>query len=221
MAGRRSPATQCKNAARNAKFGCDAAESIVRSSRSSNPCDPERWKMAARGTTTQARQCRIDRVAMDHPGDMTGITRLFDDGAVDPASVVAILGKTEGNGCVNDFTRAYAVTMLQSMLAERLGCRPAEAGNRVSMIMSGGTEGGLSPHFLIFSVAPAGGMSGAPRLAIGTAFTRSILPEEIGRLAQVEATAVAVRAAMEDAGLSAADAVHFVQIKCPLLTNAR
>jgi cyanuric acid amidohydrolase len=177
--------------------------------------------MVALGMNRQARQCRIDRVAMDHPGDVTGIARLFADGAVDPASVVAILGKTEGNGCVNDFTRAYAVTVLQTMLAERLGCTPAEAGNRVSMIMSGGTEGGLSPHFLIFSVAPAGDVSGAPRLAIGTAFTRPILPEEIGRLAQVEATAVAVRAAMEDAGLSAVDAVHFVQIKCPLLTSAR
>jgi cyanuric acid amidohydrolase len=158
---------------------------------------------------------------MDHPGDVSGIARLFDEGVVDPASVVAILGKTEGNGCVNDFTRAYAVTVLQTMLGERLGCSPAEAGNRVSMIMSGGTEGGLSPHFLVFSVRADEAPGGAPRLAIGTAFTRTILPEEIGRLAQVEATAVAVRAAMAEASLSSPDAVHFVQIKCPLLTNAR
>jgi cyanuric acid amidohydrolase len=158
---------------------------------------------------------------MDHPGDVSGIVRLFDAGAVDPASVVAILGKTEGNGCVNDFTRAYAVTVLQATLAERLGCSPAEAGNRASMIMSGGTEGGLSPHFLVFSVVPAGETSCAPRLAIGTAFTRTILPEEIGRLPQVEATAAAVRAAMAEASLTSPDAVHFVQIKCPLLTNAR
>ncbi len=159
---------------------------------------------------------------MEHPGDVSGIVRLFDEGILDPASVVAILGKTEGNGCVNDFTRAYAVTVLQAMLGERLGCSPAEAGNRVAMIMSGGTEGGLSPHFLVFSVVTAVETpDGTPRLAIGTAFTRPILPEEIGRLAQVEATATAVRAAMEDASLPSADAVHFVQIKCPLLTNAR
>ena len=170
----------------------------------------------------QARQCRVDRIAMDHPGDVSGIARLFDERVIDPASVVAILGKTEGNGCVNDFTRAYAVTVLQAMLGERLGCSPAEAGNRVSMIMSGGTEGGLSPHFLVFSVLPvAEALDGAPRLAIGTAFTRSLLPEEIGRLAQVEATAAAVRAAMEAASLSSPDAVHFVQVKCPLLTKAR
>jgi cyanuric acid amidohydrolase len=179
--------------------------------------------MATGHTVNQGRerQCRIDRIAMDHPGDVSGIVRLFDAGGLDPASVVAILGKTEGNGCVNDFTRAFAVTVLQAMLGKRLGCSPAEAGNQVAMIMSGGTEGGLSPHFLVFSVIPAAEMTdGASRLAIGTAFTRTILPEEIGRLAQVEATAEAVRAAMADASLFSADAVHFVQVKCPLLTNA-
>ncbi len=159
---------------------------------------------------------------MDHPGDVSAVARLFDRGEVDPASLVAILGKTEGNGCVNDFTRAYAVTVLQAMLAERLGCSPAEAGDRVSLIMSGGTEGGISPHFLVFSVDTATApRDGSPALAIGTAFTRDILPEEIGSLAQVEATAEAVRVAMENASLSDPSAVHFVQVKCPLLTNAR
>src|ERR1700761_295436 len=92
------------------------------------------------------RQCRVDLVPMDHPGDASAIAGLFDRGAVDPADVVAILGKTEGNGCVNDFTRGYAVTVLKALLAGRLGCSPEEAGNRVSMIMSGGTEGRLHPR---------------------------------------------------------------------------
>jgi cyanuric acid amidohydrolase len=207
---------QCKNVAKIFEFGGSAGRSTE--------ANLKRQEMAASDMTNQTlgRRCRIDRVPMDHPGDVSGVARLFDDGTIDPGAVVAILGKTEGNGCVNDFTRAYAVTVLQAMLADRLGCLPAEAGNRVSMIMSGGTEGGLSPHFLVFSVLRATEASdGAPRLAIGTAFTRTILPEEIGRLAQVEATAAAVRAAMEDASLSSANAVHFVQIKCPLLTNAR
>ncbi len=159
---------------------------------------------------------------MDHPGDVSAIARLFDRGEVDPTAVVAILGKTEGNGCVNDFTRGYAVTVLQSMLAERLACTPAEAGNRVSLIMSGGTEGGISPHFLVFSVEHSSEPTGcSPSLAIGAAFTREILPEEIGSLAQVEATAIAVREAMDKASLFDPEAVHFVQVKCPLITNAR
>ena len=121
---------------------------------------------------------------------------------------------------MNDFTRGYAVTVLKSLLASRLGCPQEEAGNRVSMIMSGGTEGGLSPHFLVFSVNQAD-PTATPALAIGTAFTRELKPEEIGTLAQVDATTEAVRHAMAKTSLSAPDAVHFVQIKCPLLTNAR
>jgi cyanuric acid amidohydrolase len=159
---------------------------------------------------------------MDHPGDATGIVSLFEQGQVDPASVVAILGKTEGNGCVNDFTRGYATTVLKSMLGDRLGCSPNAAGDRVSLIMSGGTEGGLSPHFLVFSVAAGAAPSdGSPRLAIGAAHTRELLPEEIGRMAQIEATAAAVSEAMRNASLADPEAVHFVQIKCPLLTSAR
>jgi cyanuric acid amidohydrolase len=40
-------------------------------------------------------------------------------------------------------------------------------------------------------------------------------------MAQVDATAEAVRAAMQDAGIGSATEVHFVQIKCPLLTSAK
>ena len=155
------------------------------------------------------RQALLHRVPMRHPGDVSGIEALFEDG-LPAASVVAILGKTEGNGCVNDFTRAYAVQALEHLLARR-GGRPD-----VAMVMSGGTEGGLSPHFLVFAEGEGEGAGGA--LAIGAGFTREFRPEEIGRMAQVEATAAAVRAAMANAGISD---VHYVQVKCPLLTSER
>ena len=38
---------------------------------------------------------------------------------------------------------------------------------------------------------------------------------------QVDSTVEAVQRAMEDAGISSAEDVHFVQIKCPLLTKQR
>ncbi len=155
------------------------------------------------------REAILHRVPMRHPGDVSGVAGLFDAG-LPPASVVAILGKTEGNGCVNDFTRAYAVSSLEALLARR-GGRPD-----VAMVMSGGTEGGLSPHFLVFAVGTGDGPGGA--LAIGAGFTREFLPEEIGRMPQVEATAAAVRAAMAEAGITD---VHYVQVKCPLLTSER
>jgi cyanuric acid amidohydrolase len=167
-------------------------------------------------------ECCVTRVAMQHPGDMSGIERLFDDGAVAPETVIAILGKTEGNGCVNDFTRAYAVFALQVMLARRLKSTPEDVGERVAMVMSGGTEGGLSPHYIVFSVKPSQRPNGGQKaMAIGTAFTRSFLPEEVGRMAQVEATAAAVAQAMQQAGIASVDDVHFVQVKCPLLTSER
>jgi len=53
------------------------------------------------------------------------------------------------------------------------------------------------------------------------AHTRDFLPEELGRSAQITETARAVEAAMADAGISDPTNVHFVQIKCPLLTSDR
>jgi cyanuric acid amidohydrolase len=158
----------------------------------------------------------VHRVPMAHPGDVSGVAALLD-GGLRATDIVAILGKTEGNGCVNDFSRAYAVQALSVMLAGRLGTTPDAIAARIAMVMSGGTEGGLSPHFLVVSVGRTDAQpTGA--LAIGTAFTRDFAPEEIGRLAQVEATARAVRAAIADGAI---EDVHYVQIKCPLLTSAR
>ena len=51
--------------------------------------------------------------------------------------------------------------------------------------------------------------------------TRPFLAEEIGRTAQIEETAAAVLAAMADAAITDRDDVHYVQIKCPLLTAER
>ncbi|MCX7374293.1 MAG: ring-opening amidohydrolase [Alphaproteobacteria bacterium] len=161
------------------------------------------------------RQALIHRVSMRHPGDTAGIEALFDSGALRPEQVVGILGKTEGNGCVNDFTRAYAVQSLEHMLARRGG------RDDVAMVMSGGTEGGLSPHFLVLAVGEAAAPHAHGALAIGTAFTPDLPPEALGRMGQVNATAAAVRAAMDQAGITDPADVHYVQVKCPLLTSAR
>ena len=168
------------------------------------------------------RRCAVFRIPTAHPADTSGVLALIESGALAATDIRAIFGKTEGNGCVNDFTRAYAVAALQATLAEHLRCAPAEVGRRVAMVMSGGTEGGLSPHLLVFAVSTAPPESaGEPTLAIGTAFTRPFLPEEIGRTSQIEATAEAVAAAMTQAGISDSRDVHYVQVKCPLLTGDR
>ncbi len=168
-----------------------------------------------------ARRMRVLRLATAGPGDSAPLAAAIDRGEVDPATIVAIVGKTEGNGCVNDFTRGYATLALKLLLAERCGCPLAEVEKRVAIVMSGGTEGGLSPHLLVFCREEAAGDAAAPRLAAGIALTREFRPEELGRQAQIDETAKAVAAAVKEAGIASAADVHFVQIKCPLLTKER
>ena len=166
----------------------------------------------------------VFKVATKGPGDVSGLMSLMGSGAIDPTSILAILGKTEGNGGVNDFTREYAVASLCTALAPKLELTLEEVEQRIAFVMSGGTEGVLSPHITVFTrqeiqQQPAD-ISGK-RLSIGMAQTRDFLPEELGRSAQITETATAVKAAMADAGITDATDVHFVQIKCPLLTSER
>lgn len=170
----------------------------------------------------RVQQVGVHRLACSGPADLREAARLLDAGTLVAEDIIAVMGKTEGNGCVNDYTRDFASSAWCTLLGARMGI-PADAVHaRVALVMSGGTEGVLSPHFTVFTrrrtdAAPAA----APRLAVGIAFTRDFLPEEIGRLAQVRETAAAVGAALRDAGIASPVDAHFVQIKCPLLTSAK
>jgi cyanuric acid amidohydrolase len=168
------------------------------------------------------RQAQVFRLPMSGPDDVSGIVSLISDGKLDPQQIIAILGKTEGNGCVNDFTRGYATQSLRAMLASYLG--EAEIA-RIPLVMSGGTEGGLSPHWIVFSRIEGTGSAEAgtdtPALAMAGVITRPLDPREIGRNAQAELVRAAVLEAMVHADITGPDDVHFVQIKCPLLTAER
>jgi cyanuric acid amidohydrolase len=165
------------------------------------------------------------RIAMAGPADLTGLIGLIDAGRLDPQHIVAILVKTEGNGGVNDFTREYSCAAMSAVLAPYLRLTPAEVEHSIAMVVSGGTEGILSPHATVFARVPtpdAPRQNGqGKRLAIGIAATRDFQPHEIGRAAQIEATTEAVKAAMVQAGITSAEDVHWAQVKCPLLTAER
>jgi cyanuric acid amidohydrolase len=167
----------------------------------------------------------VIRIPTHGPGDVSGLTGLIDRGALEPSSIVAVLGKTEGNGGVNDFTREFAVAALCNALSPHLSLAPREVEARIAFVMSGGTEGVLSPHITVFarngSPEGAGENPSEKRLSVGIAHTRDFLPEEIGRDGQIEETARVVAAAMRDASIEAVSDVHFVQVKCPLLTSER
>ena len=66
----------------------------------------------------------VHKIAMAAPNDVSGLKCLIDSGAVDPATIVALIGKTEGNGGANDFTRGFATLSFQLLLAPLLGRLP-------------------------------------------------------------------------------------------------
>lgn len=163
------------------------------------------------------RRAEIHRISMSGPSDVSGIESLIASGLIKAGQIRAILGKTEGNGCVNDFTRGYATQSLRAMLSCHLSGGEID---RLPMVMSGGTEGGLSPHWILFCETESGTDSG-PALAFASAITRDLKPSEIGRQTQAELTCDAVLDAMKLADISRPEDVHFVQVKCPLLTSER
>src|SRR4051812_34103821 len=157
---------------------------------------------------------RVHRISAAAPDDVSGIDAAIKAGAIDPRAVIAVLGKTEGNGCVNDFTRGYATLALSHFFARHIAKEQVE---QICFVMSGGTEGGMAPHWTIFERIESA--SGAlPALAVGRAHTPALPPEQLGRAGQVDAVAKGVAAAMKDAQIEDPADVHFVQIKCPLLT---
>lgn len=162
------------------------------------------------------------KVGMRAPDDVSEGAALLDKGAFKAEHVVAILGKTEGNGAVNDYTRALATLSFQLLLAGRSGRKLEEIAKRVPIIWSGGTEGLMSPHATIFTREPARGtLSGQKRLAVGTAYTRDLLPEEFGTAVHAGVAAEGVRAAIKDAGIDSPEDIHFIQIKTGALTTER
>lgn len=160
----------------------------------------------------------VRKVPLHHVSDASELVRLIDDGVLEAGRVVAVVGKTEGNGGVNDYTRILADRAFREALVSR-GADP-EAVTEVPIVWSGGTDGVISPHATIFAtvdVDPAEATD-EPRLTVGYAMSEELLPEDIGRTAMIEKVAAAVRVAMERAGIDDAGDVHYVQTKTPLLT---
>jgi len=165
----------------------------------------------------------VYKIAMSAPDDVSGLKKLIEKGEINPNEIIAVLGKTEGNGCVNDFTRGLCTFAFRSFLAKELGKTEREVEENVAFVMSGGTEGVMTPHATIFTKREVGegAASGEMSLAVNVGFTRDFLPEEIGTLDMVQEVKRVVLNLMESSGIEKKEDVHFVQIKCPLLTSDR
>ncbi|MEV4355762.1 cyanuric acid amidohydrolase [Nonomuraea sp. NPDC004186] len=158
----------------------------------------------------------VRKVPIESVTDASGLARLIADGVIEARRVLAVVGKTEGNGGVNDYTRILADRAFREVLAEHGHPAP----ERVPLVWSGGTDGVLSPHATIFATTADALPSDEPRLSVGVALSEVILPEDIGRPAMVEKVAAGVREAMKIAGIDDPRDVHYVQTKTPLLTLA-
>ena len=161
----------------------------------------------------------VRKVPLHHVSDASGLVELIDAGIVEADRVVAVVGKTEGNGGVNDYTRIIADRAFRDALLEK-GKRSAEEVGRIPIVWSGGTDGVLSPHATIFASVPVESTprTDEPRLTVGVAMSEPILPEEIGRRGMIEKVAAGVADAMAAAGITHPADVHYVQTKTPLLT---
>ncbi len=161
----------------------------------------------------------VRKVPIHSVADASELAKLIDDGIMEADRVIAIIGKTEGNGGVNDYTRIIADRAFREVLVEK-GSRPVEEVRQIPIVWSGGTDGVISPHATIFATLPEdkAPKTDEPRLSVGFAMSEQLLPEEIGRTPMIEKVSDAVKVAMERAGITDPADVHYVQTKTPLLT---
>ena len=71
------------------------------------------------------------------PSDVSGIQKLIDEKVIAPEDIIAVLGKTEGNGCVNDWTRGYSVDTLKHYFTGLMNEEAAEKIIYVYCVFSG------------------------------------------------------------------------------------
>jgi len=161
----------------------------------------------------------VRKVPLHSVSDASELARLIDEGVLDADRVIAVIGKTEGNGGVNDYTRIIADRAFREVLVAK-GTRSMDDVRQIPIVWSGGTDGVISPHATVFATVPReqAVATDEPRVSVGFAMSERILPEDIGRVAMVEKVAAGVRVAMARAGITDPADVHYVQTKTPLLT---
>src|SRR6202022_4424947 len=139
---------------------------------------------AGRIAEFQPMAIKVAKVELKTVQDASGLEALIAAGKFGADEVIAVIGKTEGNGGVNDFTRVLADQAFRRVLLTR-GTRSEADIHNVPMVWSGGCDGVITPHATIFARNDKTGPADKSRLVIGTALSAELLPEDIGRPAMV------------------------------------
>src|ERR1700741_2089861 len=92
----------------------------------------------------------VAKVELKNVQDASGMEAAIRKGQFKADEVIAVIGKTEGNGGVNDFTRILADQPFRRTLLT-LGSRSEQAVAQIPMVWSGGCDGVITPHATIFA----------------------------------------------------------------------
>jgi len=130
----------------------------------------------------------VAKVELKSVQDGSGLEERILAGQFTADQVVAVVGKTEGNGGVNDFTRLLADHAFRRVLIKHGKRSEAEVAT-IPMVWSGGCDGVITPHATVFARNDRKGPADKPRLVIGTAMSAELQPEDIGRPRMVEIVA--------------------------------
>ena len=79
----------------------------------------------------------VFKVGMAHPTDLAGVVSLVEAGALDLRDLVAVIGKTEGTGEVDDPNRATCERALTDLLVKRAGLAEGEVNVFAKAIVPG------------------------------------------------------------------------------------
>src|SRR5258708_6107398 len=130
----------------------------------------------------------VTKVELKSVMDASGMAACIEAGAFGADEVVAVIGKTEGNGGVNDFTRILADQAFRGVLKRRGTRRGADIGS-FPWVGGGGGEGVTPPHARLFPRTAKPAPPPPPRIETAPAMSAELLPEDIGRPAMVEKVA--------------------------------
>ena len=92
----------------------------------------------------------VAKVELKTVQDASGLEACIGSGQFSADQVIAVIGKTEGNGGVNDFTRILADQAFRRTLMN-LGKRSEPEIALIPMVWSGGCDGVITPHATIFA----------------------------------------------------------------------
>ena len=75
----------------------------------------------------------VRKIPLKNVSDASGLAELVDNGVLEADRVIAVIGKTEGNGGVNDYTRILADRAFREVLTEK-GSRDRDAVLQVPIV---------------------------------------------------------------------------------------